>query len=80
MTKRTETLRSREDADKQNAIDLFLRLQMNPPPAGVPPPACTLRSYRDWYTPAHLETEIGPEEAEERMKVTLQEETDYWLE
>jgi hypothetical protein len=78
--KRTKTLVLFEDADKQNAIDLFLRLEMNPPLSGALLPAGPPRSYRDWYTPSHLETQIRPEEAEERMKATLQDETDYWLE
>jgi hypothetical protein len=54
---------------------------MTLPPTAIPfSDLCLARSYRDWYTVDHLKTLVSPEEAEQRMEETFQDETDYWLE
>jgi phosphatidylinositol 3,5-bisphosphate 5-phosphatase len=63
------------DADKQAAIDLFLGIE--PSPAPLPthlpaPPPRPRRSYRDWYTPSHLEATLSPAEAELRLQQTIE--------
>lgn len=72
------------DADKQAAIDLFLGIEQSTAPLPSHPYRSTRdrRSYRDWYTPGHLEQTLTPAQAEERLRLTVAHEddgtTNYW--
>lgn len=73
------------DADKQAAIDLFLGIESASPPVTThlpAPPPRPRRSYRDWYTPSHLESTLSPAEAELRLQQTVEADdggsANYW--
>lgn len=75
--------RSIADADKQAAIDLFLGIETTAAPLTCHPTLTNIRrSYRNWYTPAHLEASFTPSEAELRLRQTIEEDddgsTNYW--
>lgn len=66
------------DADKQAAIDLFLGIDTAPPPPKARSKAPARRSYRDWFTPAHLEQSLDPAGALDKIAQAVDLDDNYW--
>ncbi|KAM0793180.1 hypothetical protein ACM66B_000653 [Microbotryomycetes sp. NB124-2] len=72
------------DADKQAAIDLFLGIEAPVPrvPVHTYVPPKERRSYRDWYTPSHLQPVMTSSEAMTRLQKAVEADDDgtvnYW--
>lgn len=66
------------DAEKQSAIDAFLGIEK-----GISTPQARKlikRGYRDWFDPAHLEDPVSLPEAERRIRLTISQGSDYYIE
>ncbi|CDZ98337.1 Putative phosphoinositide phosphatase [Phaffia rhodozyma] len=66
------------DAEKQSAIDAFLGVEK-----GISSPILRRipkRGYRDWFDPNHLDHPVSLTEAENRIRLTLSQGSDFYVE
>lgn len=69
------------DADKQNAIDLFLgHTEERALEAVEAARRRKARSYRQWYTPSNLEPRLDQAKVVDRLNATAAKDGDYWTE
>ncbi|EIN05856.1 polyphosphoinositide phosphatase [Punctularia strigosozonata HHB-11173 SS5] len=64
------------DADKQNAINLFLGVQSERPTSSPPKRG----GYRNWFNPAHLEIAYPQDKCEEGLQEFARTKADFWIE
>ncbi|KAK4705453.1 phosphatidylinositol 3,5-bisphosphate 5-phosphatase, partial [Phenoliferia sp. Uapishka_3] len=67
------------DADKQAAIDLFLGIDNTPPLPTLHLKSNPRRSYRDWFTPQHLEPFVEPSDALTNITKAVERDDNYWF-